>query len=371
MLNAMALLIWLIVAATTTYPSIASAQETANDARFASSPQQTLANQALELMIDHTGAGRAEALLAIYYLTGQKIEADPEAARAWFERAAAVGHPAGFLGAAKLLSENYGAAKDLFLARKILETADPALFGNYADVIRKMRRDLGLSSEPQSTATTTTVSAAMAAAASHAAIDDPILVEKPAPVEEKPAPVVEKPAPVEEKPIPVVEKPAPVVEKLTPVEEKPAPVVESPEPSHHFETQIKSPMAPIVSDQVAITAVANMPTIIPSPTLEKTEAPISQAPEKNIETGTPAEPHVRLATVYSQMHAESERDRLHAMFPATMLVNRTFSIRQIDMSNNRKAWVVTIIGFQDYTQAQKFCAQSKVECLPSKGKKQK
>lgn len=106
--------------------------------------RDALGNEAIELMIENSGAGQAEALLGVLYLRGMRLEPDPVAAMAWLERAARAGHPAGLYAAARMLAEGIGVAVDTERARNLLKDHDPARFGPLAGAVRQLRLSLDL-----------------------------------------------------------------------------------------------------------------------------------------------------------------------------------------------------------------------------------
>jgi len=110
--------------------------------------RDALGNEAIELMIENSGPGQAEALLGVLYLRGMRSEPDPVAATAWLERAARAGHPSGVYAAARMYAEGLGVPVDAARARDLLRDQDPARFGAMADAVRQLRLSLDLPSVP-------------------------------------------------------------------------------------------------------------------------------------------------------------------------------------------------------------------------------
>lgn len=107
-----------------------------------------MADRAIGLMLENPGPGQAETLLGLLYLRGARLEADPVAAGAWLERAAANGHPAGIYAAARLYADGIGAPPDPERARRLLTGVDPARFGGLADQVRQLMAALDVAVAP-------------------------------------------------------------------------------------------------------------------------------------------------------------------------------------------------------------------------------
>lgn len=110
--------------------------------------RSSLGNEAIELMIENSGPGQAEALLGVLYLRGMRSEPDPIAAIAWLERAARAGHPSGIYAAARIHAEGIGVPVDTEKARSLLRDQDPQRFGPLADAVRRLRLSLDLPAAP-------------------------------------------------------------------------------------------------------------------------------------------------------------------------------------------------------------------------------
>lgn len=107
-----------------------------------------MADRAIGLMLENPGPGQAETLLGLLYLRGARLEADPVAAGAWLERAAANGHPAGIYAAARLYADGVGVPPDPERARRLLTGVDPARFGGLADQVRQLMATLDVAVAP-------------------------------------------------------------------------------------------------------------------------------------------------------------------------------------------------------------------------------
>lgn len=186
----------------------------------AGNERDALGNEAIELMIENSGAGQAEALLGVLYLRGMKSEPDPVAALAWLDRSARAGHPAGIYAEARIYAEGIGVPADPDKARSLLRDRDPSQFGPLADAVRQLRLSLDLP------ATTATAPAPVAAepAKPAAATAPPLPPVAPPPVAEAAPPP--PPAPAPEPAVPPAPAPQPVAAAEPPA--PPPPPVDSP-----------------------------------------------------------------------------------------------------------------------------------------------
>jgi len=169
------------------------------------SDRDALGNEAIELMIENSGPGQAEALLGVLYLRGMRSEPDPVAATAWLERAARAGHPSGIYAAARMYAEGIGVPVDVGRARELLRDQDPARFGAMTDAVRQLRLSLDLPPAPDpapspapAPATTTPAEPPPPAPKPEVAAVAPVPPPPPSPVQAPPASPPQAPVSVEE-----------------------------------------------------------------------------------------------------------------------------------------------------------------------------
>jgi hypothetical protein len=274
----------------------------------AGTERDALGNEAIELMIENSGAGQAEALLGILYLRGMRSDPDPVAAIAWLDRAARAGHPAGVYAAARVYAEGIGVPVDAEKARALLRDHDPARFGPLAGAVRQLRLSLDL---PAGTAPP--------AAPETAKAPDPA----PAPAADAVAVPVPPPAP----------PPAPVTEPALSAPAAPAP-------------------GAVPAPSVPVAAVAAVPALDTSalPAADPLTAPAAQ-----------------LATLFSESSTAGEVPRLRAAIPPALLAGRDLVIRTTRLADGRVAWRVLAIGFNGRDEVKDFCAGVRaagLACIP-------
>lgn len=244
------------------------------------SDRDTLADEAIGLMIENSGGGQAEALLGILYLRGMHIESDPVAAAAWLERAAAANHPAGLYAAARMYSEGLGVPRNPERARKLLSQIELAAFGELVPVVTQLRLALDMT-EPAGKAVTVAHKAEKTAEKTTDKIADKS--------GEKPAPAVIEAA-----------LPAPAV-SIAPVSASP---VSAPVQLASVATSSASTLSPVGSAMAATMTAA--PPVPPAPPVERPAvehtpqaAPSAPVPVVVTPPELPVEPSVTPAVIVS------------------------------------------------------------------------
>lgn len=304
-------------------------------ATAASTDRDSLADEAIGLMIEHSGSGQAEALLGILYLRGMRIETDPVAASAWLDRAAAAGHPAGVYAAARMYAEGIGVPADPERARRLLRDADPAAYGPLGEAVRQLRLSLDLPDSPPGR-------------------------EIPTPVTAPPAPVL--PAAPVPLPAPVVQAEPPAVEPAPTTAPAPAPVQQSaaPEPP-----AVEPP--PAVAAPVAVAPPAPAPAQAPAPAPVPAAPTASAPPAAAVGSETPSAPHVQLATLFTDASTASELERIRTRMPPDAMAGRDLVVQTVRLSDGRTAWRILAVGFATRDDVKAFCGQATARglgCIP-------
>jgi hypothetical protein len=393
----------------------AAGQSRAQDAAADAAPaeaRERLGNEALRLMIDDAGDGQAEALLGVLYLRGVRIDPDPVAALAWFERAAESGHGAGVYAAARILAGGAGVAPDPDAARALLGDRDPALFGELADAVRALRTSLGLPPDPPRREPEPAGPAAPAEAAPPPA-DPPAAVALPAPAPPEPEPAAAQastppaPAPTAD-PVPPARAPEAPAVAAAPAAPPPAPAppaAPEPPPEPQALTVGSGPDAQalreladrIRRERAALVRGAEL-RVLPrfdggtiafelvadgvrdaaaaarlcrelgrSPAecaVRASPRPASGAPEA---TAQEAGAYVQLATVFDLEAAERERARFGRLVPEDLRAGAAVGWRSATLADGRAAFTIVLSPFADAAAARAACERlrrERIDCVP-------